>query len=178
VGTEAERLMSAHVLYRCFDSDGGLLYIGITGDPGNRFAVHECLTPWWADVAKIDQDSDHASRAELEEAERAAIRAEHPFYNVKDNPCSGCPTCFSPSPHFFPRKAIYGAFTAVFEGEEPFVICTDPFHYADHEGKAQAERIHANRDQLIEMGVLRPAPKMPVPAEWAALGALFEPRAS
>lgn len=172
-------MTDTHILYRCFDSDGGLLYIGITGDPGNRFAVHECVTPWWLDVARIDQDGDHASRSELEEAERAAIRAEHPFYNVKDNPCWDCPTCYSPSPHYFPKKAIYGSFTAVFEGEEPFVICTDPFHYAtDAEGKAQAEMVHANRDRLIEMGALIPAPPMPVPTEWAALEKLFEPRSA
>lgn len=160
-----------HILYRCFDADGGLLYIGITGDPGNRFAVHRCTTPWWHEVEKVTEE-EFASRADLEEAERQAIRAEYPFYNQKDNPCWGCPTCHSPSPHFRPTEAIYGAVTVNLDGQEPFVICTDPFHCLDPADKAKAEGVHANRERLFEMGVIQKGyvPRRP---EWEALGRLF-----
>lgn len=161
-----------HILYRCFDATGGLLYVGITGDPGSRFAVHRCTTPWWPDVSKITEE-ECASRAELEEAERRAIREECPFYNLKDNPHHPCPTCWSPSPHFFPARPIHGAVTVVLEGQEPFVTCTDPFHCTTVEDRSRQELIHANRDQLIETGVLIPAPKMPIPTEWQAFSDLF-----
>jgi hypothetical protein len=74
-----------HILYRCYDAAGELLYIGITRSTGNRFAVHQCSTRWWPDVADIKLDESFASRWELEEAERAAILAEIPLHNVDHN---------------------------------------------------------------------------------------------
>jgi hypothetical protein len=74
-----------HILYRCFDADGELLYIGITNDPGNRFNLHASATPWWPDVAEIKLDESFASRWELEVAERDAILAEIPLHNSQHN---------------------------------------------------------------------------------------------
>lgn len=76
--------MTTHALYRFYDSTGGLLYIGITSDPGARFGQHRGDKPWWTEVANIgiEQFSDRAS---VLTAERAAIVAERPRYNIIHN---------------------------------------------------------------------------------------------
>lgn len=74
-----------HVLYRCFDAAGELLYIGITNDPSNRFNLHERSTPWWGDVAEVRLDESFASRWDLEDAERVAIFDEIPLHNSQHN---------------------------------------------------------------------------------------------
>ena len=34
-------------LYRVHDAQGGLLYVGIAGNPGRRFQEHAGTKPWW-----------------------------------------------------------------------------------------------------------------------------------
>jgi predicted GIY-YIG superfamily endonuclease len=73
-------------VYRFFDAQDVLLYIGITEDPKSRFASHEALKPWWGDVAR------HAiewreTREEAAVAEIEAIQAERPAWNVVGSPC-------------------------------------------------------------------------------------------
>jgi predicted GIY-YIG superfamily endonuclease len=74
-----------HILYRMFDADGDLLYIGMTNDIEFRLYMHANTKYWWRDVASISLNQDSASRRELEDAERAAIKAECPRYNVMHN---------------------------------------------------------------------------------------------
>lgn len=127
--------MSAHVLYRCFDAAGGLLYIGITKDPGNRFAVHASITPWWCEVAKVTLDeTSYEDRGEAHAAERAAIRAERPFHN-KIHALPSCATCGSPSPDWHPSDGV-----TVMVDDTPVTVCTDPFHHP--ENIDLAERVH------------------------------------
>lgn len=76
--------MTAHVLYRFYDAHGHLLYVGITQNPPSRFRSHEETKTWWELVADIKLET-FASRLELAVAERAAITAEVPFYNVTHN---------------------------------------------------------------------------------------------
>lgn len=74
----------SNTLYRMFDSNGRLLYVGITAHPPARFRSHQEQKYWWERVTQITvQNFD--SRAELEEAERVAIVTETPFYNVTHN---------------------------------------------------------------------------------------------
>lgn len=73
-----------HVLYRFFDADGALLYVGITMNAPARFGQHRDDKPWWADVARIDMEH-FDSREEVLEAEAEAIIAEHPAHNVVHN---------------------------------------------------------------------------------------------
>jgi predicted GIY-YIG superfamily endonuclease len=75
-----------HILYRLFNSDGALLYIGITNDIQSRFLQHSVGAVWWRDISRCTTDSEFDSRYELEQAEQAAIRAEAPWYNVVGNP--------------------------------------------------------------------------------------------
>lgn len=76
-----------NVLYRFYNRDGELLYIGITNNPLRRFSQHRKDKEWWADVANISQQSFESEDA-LKAAEKKAIQRENPRYNkqfVDDN---------------------------------------------------------------------------------------------
>jgi predicted GIY-YIG superfamily endonuclease len=73
-----------HALYRFFDVEDRLLYIGITAGLPQRLMRHADGKPWWLQVAKITVEV-MPGRAEVLAAERAAIRAERPLYNIRHN---------------------------------------------------------------------------------------------
>ena len=73
-----------HALYRFFSHDDALLYIGISCTPGSRWSSHSVDKPWWEEVAKITVRAFQSRQAALD-AERAAIKAEAPRYNVQHN---------------------------------------------------------------------------------------------
>jgi hypothetical protein len=68
------------VVYRCYDADERLLYVGSTGNSYNRFTVHQRKTKWWPEVARIAV----AEQPDIETARRVealAIFAEKPLRN-------------------------------------------------------------------------------------------------
>ena len=72
-------------LYRLYERDGALLYVGITDDLSRRFWDHSRKKSWWRDVdGKMIWFYD--DRSEAEEAETAAIYGEGPVHNVKGTP--------------------------------------------------------------------------------------------
>lgn len=73
-----------HVLYRFWGTSGQLLYIGITLDPGARWKTHSKDKPWWLEVVNITVEV-YPSRSAVLDAERAAIIAERPRYNIVHN---------------------------------------------------------------------------------------------
>lgn len=77
-------MMKRHALYRFFNTDGDLLYIGITIDPGSRWKGHAADKKWWHEVTTITLEH-HPSRVAVEAAEIAAIQTEHPRYNIRHN---------------------------------------------------------------------------------------------
>ncbi len=68
-------------LYRFFDADGALLYVGITHDIEQRWAAHERDKPWWPQVAERPVEWFESRRLALQ-AELKAIREEAPVHNV------------------------------------------------------------------------------------------------
>lgn len=67
-------------LYRLYDVDDRLLYVGISSDPPSRMQQHAADKPWWPEVA--DQRIEWLdSRTEALDAERLAIAGEHPRFN-------------------------------------------------------------------------------------------------
>jgi predicted GIY-YIG superfamily endonuclease len=72
-------------VYRLFDADGDLLYVGIAGNPGRRFEQHRADKPWWGEVSRIDLEH-WPTRQEAAEAESQAIREESPRYNIALRP--------------------------------------------------------------------------------------------
>lgn len=79
VVADARRFADMHALYRMYDERGKLLYVGITGDAGQRFGEHS-LKRWFPLVAEIKLEwLPHEAAARL--AERRAISTERPRYN-------------------------------------------------------------------------------------------------
>jgi hypothetical protein len=67
-------------LYRRFDSEDLLLYVGVSDGLRTRSKWHERHSPWTPFVARRTTEW-FASRAEAEAAEKAAIKAEGPLFN-------------------------------------------------------------------------------------------------
>lgn len=67
-------------LYRHFDGDGTLLYIGVTGNPARRMLAHR-RQPWWPAVERTEQEQ-YDTRAQALDAEFVAITTEHPLHNI------------------------------------------------------------------------------------------------
>lgn len=67
-------------VYRAFDAEKQLLYVGITKDLVKRFAKHEDAH-WIWDIASLTAEV-YESRQEAHAAEVEAIRAELPRWNV------------------------------------------------------------------------------------------------
>ena len=71
-------------LYRLFDIDDVLLYVGIAGNPGRRFEEHSKTKPWWSLVDHVDLEH-YDTRWEAAAAERHAIETEAPLHNIVYN---------------------------------------------------------------------------------------------
>lgn len=74
-------------LYRLFDAQGLLLYVGIATEPKKRWRSHYATT-WWPQVSRKTLEW-HDSREDAEKAEATAIRVEHPRYNKLHNKQNG-----------------------------------------------------------------------------------------
>lgn len=71
-------------LYRYFDKDGQLLYVGITKSLFNRQDQHSRTQPWWNDVASAT--FEHFDDRDIALAfEEQAIYSEWPLYNKAGN---------------------------------------------------------------------------------------------
>lgn len=68
-------------LYRLFDAEGQLLYVGIAFNPRDRWRGHCSTKSWWKQVDRREVEW-HGSRSEALTAEAAAIIEERPLYNI------------------------------------------------------------------------------------------------
>ncbi|MBD3549842.1 GntR family transcriptional regulator [Streptomyces sp. JV180] len=71
-------------LYRLYDSDDVLLYIGISNNPEARWERHKMFRPWWPEVASKDVKW-FPSRVAASTAEEDAIQVEAPRFNGTHN---------------------------------------------------------------------------------------------
>ena len=69
-------------LYRMFDCDGQLLYVGISQNWFNRLNTHFSSKPWVDEITNITI-AWYASTPAAALAERTAIRWENPVYNIQ-----------------------------------------------------------------------------------------------
>lgn len=67
-------------LYRHFDADGVLLYVGISLSAVQRLSQHR-KAPWFHDIDKVEVEW-FDMRAAAEAAEIEAIRSEKPVFNI------------------------------------------------------------------------------------------------
>lgn len=82
-------------LYRLFDADDQLIYVGIAGNPGRRFEQHRTDKPWWGQVTTIRLEHfDH--RKQAEEAELRVIITEQPPMNDIGLTDDGEVRCWNP----------------------------------------------------------------------------------
>lgn len=73
-----------HALYRFWNAEGHLLYVGLTVDPGARWKAHGREKSWWTEVVTVTLEW-FPDRDSVEIAEIKAIREEKPRYNVVHN---------------------------------------------------------------------------------------------
>jgi len=69
-------------LYRSFGSDSQLLYIGVSSNLRERLRRHRQRAAWWP-AAELIRLEPFAMEYLALDAERAAIRAERPQFNVR-----------------------------------------------------------------------------------------------
>jgi len=79
-----------HFVYRCFDAEDVLLYVGCTRDVTKRMYAHRSgkstsKASRWLSVtmSRVEVDGPHPGRDAGREAERAAIQAERPLFNYQ-----------------------------------------------------------------------------------------------
>lgn len=77
-----------YCLYRAFNSEGALLYIGRSGRVEHRIREHEKYTPWATEVARWDV-TECSDWWDALHSERDAIETESPLYNVMFNTSRG-----------------------------------------------------------------------------------------
>lgn len=78
----AEEQERSCALYRHFDSDGALLYVGISVHPTLRTYQHMHVSDWSDEIANITVERFDA-RSKALAAETEAIRVENPKYNIQ-----------------------------------------------------------------------------------------------
>lgn len=83
--------MRAHYVYRCYDAEGQLLYIGCTSNLTSRIAAHRRgdgtskASRWLAvTMASFTTEGPYRGREVGREAERAAIQSEQPLFNYQE----------------------------------------------------------------------------------------------
>lgn len=69
-------------LYRHFDTDGRLLYVGISNDTLRRLCQHKERSHWFEQIARVDIEF-FDSRDDALAAESAAIANESPAFNIR-----------------------------------------------------------------------------------------------
>lgn len=74
-----------HFVYRCFDAEGVLLYIGFTWDLRTRISDHRRPGRELGERLSYVSVTAYPNRAEAQAAERAAIEAEAPLLNIRHN---------------------------------------------------------------------------------------------
>lgn len=72
-------------LYRLYDADDRLLYVGITTSPKTRFASHATYKHWWPQVDRKDVTWLAGTWGQALTIEAAAIQNEKPQFNGKHN---------------------------------------------------------------------------------------------
>ncbi len=72
-------------VYRAFDAEGRLLYVGITKSPHARMRGHERTSEWWPEMQSVFFEWK-ASRVEALDLERELIESLRPPFNIDHHP--------------------------------------------------------------------------------------------
>ena len=72
------------ILYKHYDKEDNLLYIGVTEDITRRNSEHKCSSPWFKNVVRISEEIFESRDIALTE-EKNQIAAEVPCFNSMHN---------------------------------------------------------------------------------------------
>lgn len=81
--------MAKTALYRHFDADGQLLYVGISLNAINRLREHGEGSPWFDDIARVEIEY-FPNRLLASQAEAVAIAEENPVHNTNKRFATSC----------------------------------------------------------------------------------------
>jgi len=96
-------------LYRHFDADHQLLYVGISLSAVARLAAHKQTAHWFTDIARVEvQWLD--SREDALAAEAAAITAENPRWNLQRPAAAQSQTSDTAAGEVWPSEIRYEGF--------------------------------------------------------------------
>ncbi len=95
-------------VYRVYDIDGGLLYIGASVDPDVRMRTHRNTSAWWH-LHSWFEERWFPSAREAAAAERRAILEENPRFNKLPGGYSLTRTAATPAVLAGPLPPIMGA---------------------------------------------------------------------
>lgn len=93
-------IITPHQVYRYFDKDGTLIYVGCTLNARRRLAEHRAASPWGGEITRMEV-ADFPSKEAGLNAEREAIRTESPKYNEAKYDTFLRP--LTPLPDLYPR---------------------------------------------------------------------------
>ena len=79
-----ERLGIGYYVYRMFDDEDNLLYVGQTCNIRDRLRKHYLNTDWAKETTRVDQGDPILTLLDARTCEKRAIDTEGPLYN--DNP--------------------------------------------------------------------------------------------
>ncbi len=85
-----------YYLYRHFDSEDILLYVGMSLSAINRLSKHKSNSAWFASIKRVEIEQ-FSTKEEVLAAERIAIIQEKPLYNIKlstVNPATFTQACY------------------------------------------------------------------------------------
>jgi len=71
-------------LYRHYDQQENLLYVGISLAAMNRLATHERNANWFSKITRVDMER-FSDRKQALIAEKEAIKSENPLHNIIHN---------------------------------------------------------------------------------------------
>jgi predicted GIY-YIG superfamily endonuclease len=73
-------LLRLHFVYRAFDADDRLLYVGCTHDPDKRLAAHKWGADWWEDAVRLSLAGPYNYET-ARQIEYDAIESERSLHN-------------------------------------------------------------------------------------------------
>lgn len=80
--SKEEENITRQYLYRHYNKEGALLYVGISLNAINRLGQHKDHAHWFDLISKVEIES-FSSRCEVRKAEIVAINKENPLYNLQ-----------------------------------------------------------------------------------------------
>ena len=148
-----ERLTNSRTaLYRLYDADDRLLYVGITSDPRARWKTHAAEKAWWNDIAREDLRW-HATRPSAEAEELSAIKTEAPLHNRQDCPEWQYPKRPTPPPDVPTKRVAVPSmdFTSLTTEEilTRLSAYMDVYRQSGAEAKAIVDEARHDRDEAI-----------------------------